>query len=251
MSIASEVVNYKTELTNKYNYLKDLGATLPTNKNLINLEQAINSALVYPHKALKALKNDGSVYVDSKWTPSNVKMRIAFKFQVNENTNGHRWFGSQTNRCFFVPWANGSGPCSILAHGTSGTYSLFNVPTAINTDYLCDMVSNGTSLTGTYCNKTGLSTTIAGDCLTGYTTFIFASHTSSIAKGKATFYFVRFYENDKLVRNYIPVQLTAAITAAQDSQGVARAVGTLGFMETVNRIFYASNTGSGLTAINY
>ena len=43
MSIATELQNYSTYLTNAYNKAEDKGATIPQNKNLQNLTDCIDT----------------------------------------------------------------------------------------------------------------------------------------------------------------------------------------------------------------
>ncbi len=43
MSIATELQNYNTYLTNAYDKVEDKGGTIPQNKNLQNLTNAIDS----------------------------------------------------------------------------------------------------------------------------------------------------------------------------------------------------------------
>jgi len=104
-------------------------------------------------------------------------------------------------------------------------------------------------------NVTTSTSSFGGTINCAYNWYIFACNNKNAAgwAGNAKIKYLKIYSSydtqdaTTLVRDFIPVKLTAALPATDDSQNTARAVGTIGLWDLKGGKFYASKTSTPFT----
>lgn len=223
MSIATELSNYQTFLTNAYNKCEDKGATIPQNKNLQNLTACIDS--IPPYTKLGYIESTGTQYINTGFKATNntkVEMKLSNFPPISV------WappFGARTS------------PSS------SDEYAFYRTDTGLyRSDFSGNRVTfpSGTNLTNeTIVTKDGPNTTINGTTITNTSATFTATYPLFLCKindggtgghtASLRLYYCKIWDNGTLVRDFIP---------AKDNNNVA------GLYDKVTKNFYY-NQGTG------
>lgn len=202
MSIATELQNYETYLTNAYNKAQEKGAIIPQNKNLQNLTNCIDSIYI-PYTSVEYLESTGTQYINTGIVPKT-NTRMILKFASRD----------VTSECY-NGWITGSGALFSAGHGSNSSDTYFQCivssswswtasTTPIDTNIHTWDISNSAKIF----DGTNFGTGNCGNASSGQTLYIFAQHTSwspYTNYAKERIYYCKIYEGDTLVRDFIPV----------------------------------------------
>lgn len=175
---------------------------------------------------LKYIESNGTQYIDTEYKPISETLRVVTDFEYT---------ASYTNKSLYGSQKQGSFEFSILPHsgfflvGSSGN-SYLTTSYIIGTRHLLDVQADNGILTVSFDGSTR-TTNYVSPLYKDNTLYLFASHNGS---GVAEFssckmYACQIYDNDILVRDYIP-----AISEK----------GLCGLWDKVNDVFYTSPNGN-------
>lgn len=175
---------------------------------------------------LKYIESNGTQYIDTEYKPTSETLRVVTDFEYT---------ASYTNKSLYGSQKQGSLEFSILPHsgfflvGSSGN-SYLTTSYIIGTRHLLDVQADNGILTVSFDGSTRTANYV-NPLYKDNTLYLFASHNGS---GVAEFssckmYACQIYDNDILVRDYIP-----AISEK----------GLCGLWDRVNDVFYTSPNGN-------
>lgn len=207
MSIATELSNYQTFLTDAYNKCEDKGATMPQNKNLQNLTTCIDSIL--PYIELDYIETTGTQHIDTGFKPnSNTKVEVKTYYKRGTSSNiGMFLYGSRNgNTEMFGAYIDAS---TDLSHGDRvearyGTQFGTRLQMSNAAQHIFLQDKNKFILDGS-----ATITVTANTFQASYNMYIFgvnaAGTASTLAVSGNRIYYMKIYDNDTLVRDFIPV----------------------------------------------
>ena len=175
---------------------------------------------IITYTQIEYIQTSGTQYIDTGVVPSP-NSRVICDFQATDKDSENHIFGSRsssTSRCFAF---------SIRGTGTwrFGYGSGYTGSTVADTNrHIVDVNKNVCSLDGSV-----LYTREYEEFTGAYTIYVGAVKASSIYEGRAKIYSCQIYDNDTLVRDYVPC---------------INADGEIGMWDKVNNVFYG-NAGTG------
>ena len=146
------------------------------------------------------LESTGTQYIDTNYIPNNTT-RVEISFEFTETPTSHAWIlGARRgylNDEFSIAWHTGANEF----YDAFDTNLQYMLSCQTNVLYEIDKNRNTTTINGT--SKTNTTSTF--EC--NYSMFLFALHYSGGAYSPASLkiYSTKFYDNDVLVRDYVPV----------------------------------------------
>lgn len=202
MSINSEISNYTTYLTNAYTKCSSKNATIPANKNLQNLTACINS--IPRHNIKNYIESTGTQYIDTGFIPKPTT-KVEMQFRIVTDVNQMGFFGTY-GTLVFLTYRNGSGKYAFSYQNDTG--NSISTGVAVNTTADHKIIFNGKSKKYQIDNSAFALTSYTATNDGSQNMYLFAYHTASdTAGGKISMklYYCKIYDDDTLVRDYIPV----------------------------------------------
>lgn len=175
-------------------------------------------------KFLEYIEGTGTQYINTGYYQQSEKIRIKAEFEYVGSSGSQCAFGAQSGNGFLMTLY---GQKEIIVGTNGSTYSQYTRP--VGTRFLFDVTANNGTLSGTQ-NGQSLSSTYTGTLVKTVSLAIFHNNggaTSQICPMKV--YSFQIYDNDVLVRDYVPCQA---------------ADGAIGLYDKVNSQFYG-NAGTG------
>lgn len=228
MSIATELTNYKTYLTNAYNKCSEREAVIPANRNMQNITNCIDSINRYTE--LTYIESSGTQYIDT----GVGALDFFGNFKIEEKAQ------------FLTTTRQQYGAVSYV--GNNDPSNLFLAPICIyNDNFFVQMSNTGVSLVSAdtnihtfrtdnqnlkaYIDGTSYDYTSSTSSTDNRNVYLLARNNRGTADQfcKKRIYYCKIYNGDTLVRDYIPVL---------DSNNVAC------MYDKVNNVFYY-NQGTG------
>lgn len=194
------------------------------------------SRLPAGYQEVEYIQSSGTQYINTAYALKSEKQRFVCRFlYTNITTKG--LCGAQirtTGQCDIIPWGNSATSITVFAGNTE---SLGSVSTTANTIYDVDItVNNGTS-SGTF-GGTNITGSYRTSIITNLPIYLFTINYSGSAHPNGSIsgriYLCRIYDNDTLVRDFVPCYRKADNIA--------------GLYDLVNGVFYG-NAGSGAFAV--
>jgi hypothetical protein len=243
-----------------YDYNKDSGKT-DVSQCQIQCQAGtyIDKAKVAGYTPLEYLQGDGTAYIKTSFTHSSTnirgEMRIGTKNKITTNVN---IIGNQTsNSGYSVGWADNAFKVWVVS-----SYSRLNGPTqALTAGLVQDLVYEFTSDERkiTYNDKT-MKKDHAGGIVSSNTIHIFENGTHETGQNfSGRIYYIRLYEDDVLVHNFIPVKNASGVPGLLDTvtnKFFTDASGTSGFEyaeegDTVNCVNVGAGYYSETSVVNF
>ena len=168
----------------------------------VGYEAGCNAAKPYKSE-LAYIQSSGTQYVNSEFYPSGNSFRVVIKFRYTTSHDGLSLFGNASSSQFAIT-VYGSKP--VFYVGTSNAVSCGD-QTSLNTDYVLDVTAKDSTLTAIW-NGTTYTASYSGSLRTDRPMFVFGSNSGDGAVEMGNGYlleYIQFYDNDTLVRDYIPV----------------------------------------------
>lgn len=207
MSIATELQNYQTFLTNAYNTCADRGAVIPQNKNLQNLSSCIDSIPTL-YTPLEYIESTGTQYINTNISLGRFKISGTITITGYDSANSYNAvFGNQvysngwiTNFVRMYTPRNGWQVCDTYAGAdtvTLNTKLVFEASTANSGQYL--IVNGNTIISPT----TVTSNPPANDI---YLCALNDNNSGAGQFSKVRIFNIKIYDtNDNLLGDFIPV----------------------------------------------
>ena len=150
------------------------------------------------------LESTGEQFIDTGYRPTSDNLRVVIHFKYTQSHSGLSLFGNHTS----VPYSvgvYGSKPQFYVGSGSSGIDC--GPTTSLNTRYELDIsVKNGTLIT--IWNGVTYTAAYSGSLYKDLPFYIFGSNSNgTLAENDNGYllYKIQFYDNDALVRDFIPV----------------------------------------------
>jgi len=195
-------------------------------QNEFNLKFASNL------KATDYIQSNGSQYINTGYVVSSNKLRIEFAAEFPSTPNDISLFGSNSSNYDLVPYTWQSYGTRVFKHWVGTSDGILSVPYSTGVNTVVYTLQSGT-LTCSI-NGNSYSSSFSGSIITGQNFYIFGKNDagSSAEKGNGyKLYYFRIYDNDVLVRDFVPCYYRSNSS-------------TVGLYDTVTRTFY-SRSGSG------
>ena len=177
------------------------------------------------YKRLEYIQSSGTQYIDSGVFVKSENLKIDLTFMYTASAGNSSLYGAETSgrNWPIVPY----GMTSFYV-GLSGPS--LSVSTSINIKYNMIAHANNGALS-VFLNGSISTASYSGTLCKTLSIFLFANNINGTAKQlvSARFYLLKIYDNDTLVRDFIPCQTTA---------------GEIGLWDDVNSVFYG-NAGTG------
>lgn len=157
------------------------------------------------------IESSGTQYIDTKFIP-NQNTRVEVRFLFTENLTSNAWiFGARTTY-----QQNDFGFCalypSLIFFSAFGAKEYSGVSVQVSKEYIVNKNKNVTTINGS-------SNTLSTSTFTSPTTLaLFGNHEPSGFKGlsKIMLYYAKIYDNDTLIRDFIPIKLNTGKYALLD-----------------------------------
>ena len=174
------------------------------------------------------IQSSGTQYIDTRYNATSENYRVKCKFATVNNETGTVLFGGGASTDIITALLQSETQLKFYA----GSSSVSGAAATFVRGELCELecyANNGTLTTSI--NGVTRSGSISGSINKDYPLFIFTNNISGAASqfSNIRLYEFKIYDNDTLVRDYVPV---------------VRQDGTAGLLDQVNEVFYA-NAGSG------
>ena len=193
------------------------------------------SRLPQGYQEVEYIESSGTQYIDEEFRPSGENVRILTDYMYLSSPHSKSLFGAQTtnsNATFPITLYHTSGTVSSFYVGSSN--NIINYTVAIDVRYLLDCHANNGAFTADL-NGYKQTATYSGSLAKTLNMFMFTNNgqqgTQTIA---ARLYARKIWDNDELVRDYVPCYRKADNVA--------------GLYDLVNNVFYI-NAGSGIFAV--
>ena len=186
------------------------------------------SSLPAGYTEAKYIESDGTQYIDTGYVPRSDNFRIVVDFEYTTDPKNTALFGAESGTTRNWSILANSSP---VAFYIGSSQDILKQTVSVNTRYLLDAHAQGGRLS-TIWNGAPTSTTYSGSLDKVSPMYLFAHNWNGTAAlfCSAKYYSCKIYDNDVLVRDYIP-----CVT----STGVA------GLFDIANSVFYG-NAGSGV-----
>lgn len=179
------------------------------------------------YSQLEYIEGTGTQYIDTNLQPSSSKYRVVIKFMYTRNHDGLSLFGNTYSK-----------PHGLTVHGSKPLFYVGNSSdiscgpqTELNTEYTLDVTADNGKLTAIW-NGVEYTTSYTGSMNTSYDVNVFGSSKyGAIAElgDGYRLYSLQIYNNDLLVRDFVPCEKAGAI----------------GLFDLLGNVFYV-NAGSGV-----
>jgi hypothetical protein len=179
------------------------------------------------YTAVEYIESTGSQYIDTEYKISSENMKVEFKCEISDATNGLSLFGSRGSGYDLVPYTSISYGSGVFKHWVGGDLGVMSVAystTSANT-VVYTLENNVLS-----CDINGTLSSVAfsGSIKSGSNFFIFGLNdagSSSDRAGGYKLYYLKLYDNGRIVRDLIPVKRTD---------------GTVGMYDKITQTFYGN-----------
>ena len=194
------------------------------------------------------IEGNGNSYIDTGWKYTSGDMTVDIEYTMPTNNNVTVIGSSNDNTKWATLIYHYNGVRLYYCGTQSAAYSkAITAGTKINTIY-------GISGSNVFIkderyntvNKTGYSASCGTIPSQSYTYTLFCHHYSNTYTQIAAckMYHCNIWDKGVLIRQYVPVKTTSAVTNAY---GTSSSVGTCGMLDLVNNSFYPSKTSTGFT----
>lgn len=180
------------------------------------------------------IESSGSQYINTNYLPTSNNLRVVIDFEYTTSHNGLSLFGNHTSAPYSMT-VYGSVPQFYVGSGSSGITC--GSQTSLNTRYILDVTANNGQLVAIW-NGTTYTATYSGTLYKDLPFFIFGSNANgSLGESGSGYrlYSIQFYDNDAMVRDYVPV---------------IDADGEVCLYDQLNHAYYR-NVGTGAFSTNY
>lgn len=180
------------------------------------------------YQQVEYIESTGTQYINTNFIPSGNKLRVVTNFLYPREHASLALFGNSYTNPFYLT-VYGSVPTFWV--GNSRNMSC-GIQTSLNTKYTLDVEVNDGTLT-TIWNGEKFTTNYSGDLNKEYEYYIFGDNNKGVSADKDKgyrLYDLKIYENDVLVRDYVPYYRKIG--------------GEIGLFDKVNNKFY-TNQGTG------
>lgn len=162
---------------------------------------------------LNYIQSSGTQYIDTGFVPTGENFKIDLIFDQTKQTGSNSLFGSEINNSTLS--SNGRQWSIVSFRGSTNTYQSHwvgttsnsnHIDTSLNTIYNLSLHANNGTLTIVKDKIYITTSTIDGSLLKSLNIFIFANHIDGKV-GQYSYmklYSFRMYDNDVLVRNFVP-----------------------------------------------
>ena len=249
MSIQTEITRIAGNVANAYSALSDKGATMPSEQNTNNLESTIRSlemvaaeamsietirAICYvpsvfetKYTELEYIESGGSQYIDTGFTP-NQDTRVVMVAELKLDGTNDFLFGARTGSTSNTYGFNAYNTKYRSHYNTK--YADFDTSVSYSEKFTVDKNKNVTTLNGEH-TLTATYAAFAAPC----SMTIFACNQEGSMKNLAIakVYSCQIYDNDALVRDFIPCY--------------RKADGAYGLYDKVTTHFYPDAAGGNFT----
>ncbi len=151
---------------------------------------------------IEYLESTGTQYIDTGFKFSNQNnYRVIIKYEYTNVSAGQSIAGAQPSY-YFIPYIRTNGFVSIYHSSLSGA---LETPISVNTVYTLEMTQNSNIFTLNINGTTESKNTSPPSSIYSYFLFATSNRFSAMEYAKIKMYFVQIYENDALVRDFIPV----------------------------------------------
>ena len=154
------------------------------------------------YQQVECIKANGTQYIDTGYKVNSEKLKIITSLSLTSDTAGLSLFGSNGGTYDLVPYSTGM---NTFTHWIGSSANI--LPIAYNNDHndVTYELDNG-SITCTL-NGNSTSGTYTGSIISGHNLYIFGKNESDSSKERGNgynLYSFKMYDNDVLVRDYIP-----------------------------------------------
>ena len=213
MSIETELTNYITYLGNAYGKCQDKGASMPSNKNLQNLTNCIDSISGgASYTTLEYIQSTGTQFIDTGIDSSDIStsIRFVFKFAYSgQDSNEHTITGNKNSNgqgaTILIP-PHGNYNNNLVSWCGSGTGQALGTVLTTNKPITIDITFNKTSGRAGYYNSSSFSYNTSNTALLSTENYGLFSDNPSTANNTASIklYDLKIFKDANLVRNFVP-----------------------------------------------